>query len=431
MAVAPLKSKTQPQVYSRISFTDGELYNDKCGPNLKKIRKMRKQPTISLARQLVVAPVLAAQWNYIATDEAPEDAKDFIKKQLSPYRMNLLRTSFQGYIDFGWQPYEKVFKVCKDKKIGIKKLKPLLQWLTTILINPDNGEYKGLKQEAYNTPQEVELSVPETLLISLDIEGTDWYGHSIFETTEGAFDQYENARKGADRYDRKIAGSHWVIHYPPGEVLYNGTEQSTDVVANDILRKLEASGTIAVPRVLEAYVDEMNKAENAWKVELLSDVSSATSNFIERLKYLDNLIVRTFGVPERAVLEGQFGTKAEAQSHGDAAVINMDMRHRLAVVTYNQHLVNHLLRLNWGEEAEDTVYIEPAPLDQSQRKLLSTIYDRILQSPETSAEEVGSIDTETLKSELGIPFFDAYEEVQKGIADVFNTAGSGEDLRQV
>lgn len=426
-----MKSRTQPQVYSTVQTWDGELSHPSRGPNLCKVRQMRKQPTISLSRQLIIAPVLAAHWNYLETDDAPEGAKDFIKKQLTPFRMHLLRTTFQGYIDFGWQPYEKIFKVCKDGMIGLKKLKPLLQRDTFILVDKRTGAYEGLKQSNTHILPEIVLTVPETLLVSLDVEGTDWYGHSIFESTEVAFDQYENSRKGADRYDKKVAGSHWIIHYPPGESDYNGQQDvSNDEIAHDILNKLEASGRIAVPKSLEAMIDEMSKAANSWEIELVSDVSNTTSNFIERLKYLDALIVRSFGVPERAVLEGSFGTKAEADSHGDAAVLNMDMRHRLAVVTYNQHLVNHLMRVNFGEEYEDTVYIEPAPLDASQRKLLATIYDRVLQSPGAGPEEIASIDSETLKSELGIPFLDDYEYVEQGIKDVLQSQGYRTGLRE-
>lgn len=416
-----LTEKTQPQVRTLVGGYEETLSKDASKPNEKKIKEMRKHPTVALTRQLIIAPVLAAQWEYIEKKNAPEGAKEFIEDQMEKIRMHLLRTTFQGYIDYGWQPYEKIFRIEESGLIGVKQLKPLLQTLTEIRIIEKTGEYDGLWQPAYNRCEETILQPDQTLCVAIDVEGTDWYGHSIFENTEEAYDQYENARKGADRYDRKVAGSHWVIHYPPGQTEYNGEEMSTDEVAQIILEKLEASGKIAVPRILEAYVDELQKANNAWQIELLSDTSNATSNFLERLRYLDNLLVRTFGVPERSILEGSFGTKAEAESHGEAAVLNMDMRHRLAVVQYNEHLVNHLLRINWGPEYTDSVYIEPGPLDNKQKKLLATIYDRILQSPEEGPEEVASINTELMKSELGIPFHEDFDKVKEGVRDVLRT----------
>ena len=427
-----LLEKTQPQVLTLISGVPrAELSKRSDRPNLCRVREMRKHPTIALTRQLIIAPVLAAGWDYKEEEDAPKGAKEFIQKELKALRMHLLRTTFQGYIDFGWQPYEKVFVLRKDGFIGIKKLKPLLQQFTQIRVIPRTGEYNGLWQPAYHHYDETFLDTQETLCITIDYEGTDWYGHSIFENTEGAYLQYENARKGADRYDTKVAGSHWVVHYPPGESEYEGETVSNDIIADQILNNLEASGKIAVPRALEAFIDEIRDSkDNAWKIELLSDVSNATSNFIERLKYLDALLVRTFGVPERSILEGSFGTKAESETHSEAAVLNMDMRHRLAVVQYNQHLVNHLLRINWGEEYENTVYIEPGPLDNRQKTLLARIYDRMLQHPDLGFEEFDSIDTEMLKSELGIPILSEYDTVKKGLRDVLRSPTTEPGVRK-
>ena len=47
------------------------------------------------------------------------------------------------------------------------------------------------------------------------------------------------------------------------------------------------------------------------EIELLSDSGKGQQPFTDRQKYLDILKVRAFGFPERSILEGQFGTKAD------------------------------------------------------------------------------------------------------------------------
>ena len=144
----------------------------------KTYREMRLDPTLSLARQLVLAPVLLAQWSFESRDGAPPEAAAFIEKQIRPIRIHLLRTAMLGCIDFGWQPYEKVYSY-DGQRYTLQKLKPLLQDLTDILVDQETGAYIGLRQRT--TSKETTLEVAETFLVSLDVEGTDWYGQPVME----------------------------------------------------------------------------------------------------------------------------------------------------------------------------------------------------------------------------------------------------------
>jgi len=362
------------------------------------LRTMRRDPTIALARWLVVAPILASGWSVEAEEDAPEGSKDFINEQMQPLRLHLLKTGMYGCLDFGWQPYEKVFKVGADGRVVIRKLKPLLQDTTSILIDTKTGAYVGLKNNM------VPLKTAETLLLYIDVEGTDWYGQSLLENVNDPYTKWNSVNEAADRYDRKVAGSHWVVHYPQGTSNVNGTETDNFKVAQDLLQTLESSGAIAVPRQLQDVIDDLNRQQpDAWKIELLSDQGRGTASFIDRQKYLDALKVRGLGLPERAVLEGEFGTKAEAEAHADFAITNMEMRHRMIVQLVNWHLVNQLLRFNYGPDAENTVYVEPAPITDLALQHLRKVYDAILSSPEGFMYEMTSIDLEALKDRLGIP----------------------------
>jgi len=371
-------------------------------PSYSKLRLMRKDSTISLARQLVVAPVLASPWSIEAEQDAPPEAKEFINSQMQPMRMHLLRTGMYGCIDFGWQPYEKVFKY--DEATGhvvIHKLKPLLQDITDILVEEANGAYKGLKQESNGN---VTLEVEDSLLLNIDVEGTYWYGQGLLENCEDPYDDWNAANISVKRYDNKVAGANWVVHYPIGTSMVNGVETDNFKVAKTFIAALEGNGAIAIPRRLSDLVDDLNKdSPDAWHIELLGDSSPKQYSQVARFKYLDALKVRALGLPERAVLEGQFGTKAEAEAHADLAITNMELRHKTLVQLINWHLVNQLLRLNFGQEAENKVYIEPAPIADLALQYLRSIYVEIIKNPDGFLQEFEHIDFEALKDRLGVP----------------------------
>lgn len=387
---------TGPQVLIGDLF-DPELPSPLPSTWYTKVRAMRLDPTIALARQLAIAPVLAAPWQVESNDEAPEGAVDFIDREMQAIRIHLLRTAFLGFIDFGWQGYEKVFTT-DGVEITVKKLKPLLQDFTSILVDVKTGAFAGLKQN------DVELKTPDCLLLNINVEGTNWYGEALLKPSEKPYDKWEEIEKAAVRYDKKVAGVHWVIHYPPGHSVVDGTTTDNFTVARNMLAQLQASGGIIVPRSVEDFIDAMNKdAPDAWKIELMGDTGGARAAFLDREKYLDALKVRGLGLPERSVLEGEFGTKAEAEAHGNFAILNMELRHQSTLQDVNWHLVNQLLRLNYGEDVENSVWISPAPLSDPIRGVLRDIYTTILASPEGFIQLLETIDLEALQDALHIP----------------------------
>lgn len=410
------KTASQVLVFNSLTFNGAADQADLLGKDsstagnfYKKARAMRRHPTIALARQLSVAPLLAADWSAESNEDAPEGAKEEIDKQMQSQRVNLLRSSLFGCMDFGWQPYEKVFTYDEQSGfIRIKKLKPLIQDRTYVQIIKENGSYNGLMQlqfqtETAITTQPVFLTTDESLLVNFDVEGTNWYGIPLIQGAELPYDNWLITNTANVRYDKKIAGAHWIIHYPAGKSVVNGVDIDNYLLASQMLAALEQSGSFIVPRQLESFVDDMNKDAVAWKIELISAQQSSAVAFIDRMKYLDALMVRGFGLPERAVLEGQFGTKAEAEAHADFAITNMELRHQIIVQQYNKFLVNQILSLNWGEQYKDTVWMCVAPLTNLTIQYLRSTYAEVLKNAQGFAAEIGNIDMQSLRDRLGIP----------------------------
>lgn len=413
-------SRTPPQVQTMINPMDGELPRPARAGNdfYRKARVMRLDPTIRLARELAMAPLLMAEWEYEQRDDAPTDALPFVEKVMNEMRIRLMRTSLCGQCDYGWQPYELISEPRPDGYSGVR-LKPLLQDITNILVNAADGSFFGLRQQPFLGLKIgwIYLLDAECMVISQDVEGTNWYGESTLRSIEAKYDEAEILNKSSRKYDAKIAGTHWVIYYPLGNSGFEGQDLDNGVIATRLLARAEAVGGIVVPRSVVAMTDALNAAaantEAAqWKIELLSDKGAGQVPFIEKLKYLDVLKVRAFGFPERALLEGQFGTKAEAESHADIAVANLEVKHELLTTQYNVKLVDNLLAWNWGEQARGSVWIKPSPLADDKLLFFQKIYELMFSNPQGFMAEQSMLDMEQIRERLGLPTY-TWEQLQQ------------------
>ena len=404
-----LQERTTPQIYGMIGiYADSELEN-RAQANYKTYREMRYDPTIAFARMLCVAPLVTVGWSYEEKDDAPCGAKEFIEEQLSPWRIYLMKSIMEGYIDYGWTPFEMVVKI-DDGRIEISKFKQLVQDQTLILIDKFTGEYVGLRQYNYNARSfnnagQVDLSIYDSLHVALDVEGTNWYGRPLMENARQVYNQWNEVNASANKYDTKIAGASWVVHYPVGSSRYNGAVTDNYDIAQDFLGRLVSNGKLAVPNQVAQFVTDANKGadQKTWVIELISDKGVTQSGFIDRQKYLDSLKVRAFGMPERAVLEGQYGTKADATAHADFAITTFEMRHQVALEQINRQVVSFLLEANYGDDACGSIVVKPRPLVDEKRVLLEKIYMQIITNPDGLMSELQSLDMQTFRKQLDLP----------------------------
>lgn len=404
-----------------------------------KVRQMRKDPTISMVRQLVVAPVLATPWNFVAQKGAPKGADEFIRKQFNEIRTYIVRTTMYGCIDFGFQAFEKVFEVDDDGQVALRKMKALLPDWLDILVNIKTGAFAGIRDWHPHNGWYVQLNPNKCFLHYFDVEGTYWYGKGMMENAESAYDQWVTANNANERYDRKIAGSHWIVHYPIGTSLVNGTEKPNEEIAQDILNRIQSSSGIAVPKKLEPFdVGDSGEPPNAWELELVSDHGATQVAFLDRMAYLDRLKVRALGFPERSILEGKYGTKAEAETHADFAVSNILLRGDDLVRDLNWYGVDQLMELNYGPETKGTVRIVPDAIGADVRRFLRDLYMKMFADPDGFTAEMAKIDRKTLRTALNIPsdvedteetdlFEDKLEKIEDGI---LNQDGLGDPLRE-
>jgi hypothetical protein len=428
---------TPQQSHDAVQWDNALNYPRKQGVEwYKRARQIRRDPTVKLVREFAVAPLMASPWSYEEQPGAPEGSAEFVKSQIDKHRLKLLRTSVFGCIDYGWQSFEKVWKDCPDGSWGYAYFKPLLPDITQILVDPSNGRFAGLRQYPFavnwsSAPMMepgkfIYMDKSESALVSLDPEGTQWYGEPVLIALESVIDDAAWVAKSSRKYDAKVAGSHWVIYYPIGETKFKGVKTDNGEIARTLIREIEAVGGLAIPRSVVAAMDTITKEASGnealmWKVDLLTDKGSGQTSFSERHKYFDVLKVRAFGFPERAMLEGQFGTKAEAEAHADLAILNMDAKHRMYCEQYDEHLVDDLLVTNYGVGCECMVKIKPSPLADTAKAFLRDMYKVILANPEGFVMEAQSVDMRVVREKLGVPELNvqyAYEDDLAALDDL-------------
>lgn len=390
---------TGPQVFTSVPYTDGVR-----PMTLKKLRQMRRDPVIALVRFMFFAGIIQGEWSFEGEDE---EQIAFIESQMLPIRRHILSTGALGCFDFGWQPYEKIFdvdqmalKINNERQPpryfnSLRKLKPLIQDDTAIEEDFDTGAFLGF------TNGNVTLDLEKCLLLNFDVEGTNWEGESTLENAEAPYDQGVTLREAVKRYDKKMAGAHWIVYYPDGNSKFNGEEVPNHTVAQEILQNLVSSGSIACP-IGKTGFQTLQEQNQGWKIELIT-AGGGSLDFTTRFDYLDKSKARALGFPERSILEGLHGTKAEAESHGDFVLTMIEYRHDCLLESINWHLVNQLLRMNYGSGTENDVVIKAAPLSDSSKAMLSKIYDTILASPDGMLREFDRLDVESIAQTLGIP----------------------------
>ncbi|KKM98896.1 hypothetical protein LCGC14_1153340 [marine sediment metagenome] len=403
------KEITGPQTVS-FSFGDSTLVRSYTTVGTyAQLRAVRKNPTVQLARALLVSCIQAGSWNIEADDDVPTEIKEFFGHVLSLREELIYNAVAYGKVDFGWCGFEKIFHT-DGNRIMIETLKPLLHDMTIVLVTK-HGRFNGYRQNSMGwgvmNPQAgtvgpaypLNIPIEKCLHIAFGVEAGYLYGMPLLENIRATMDMWDECNDGARRYDKKLAGTHWIVKYPPGEGTLDGESVDNGVIAAQILTALESSGSVAMPTTAAQVLQEIVNAEvgnlYAWSVELLDDKGKKQASFNDRLKYLDAQKVRGLGFPERAILEGSFGTKAEAGIHGDLALQNIEATDRQIVRMLNQQLINQLLVLNYGTEMIGKVRLVAAPLVDKQISFFRDVYKEL---SKTDAD----IDMQALRDKLDI-----------------------------
>jgi hypothetical protein len=360
-------------------------------------RELRKDPTIALARAISVAPVICAEWSVRSKPGTSKEWEDKIANEYLPLRQEFVERSMLGKIDYGYAGFEQIFRYDEERQeICLDRLKNLLVDITQILIAP-TGAFWGFAQPY------VVLSVQNSLLIHFDVEGSQWYGMPQMEYPRHAVEEWFNANLAARYYDKKVSGGSIEVQHPIG----TGIDDNGNIVdyqgqAILVGRQIEAGGVYTLPNV-SGLTDDRGQAIPGFQVNFKAPPGGSQIDFTPRLEYLDKCKIRAMLFPERALIEGSHGTLAEAEAHGDLALMVQDYRHRHITALLNRNSVDVVLTTNYGPKAKGAVWLEPSPIVDQNKGFLREVYKALLANPQAVLEMFPEVDHKSLAEQLGVP----------------------------
>lgn len=364
-------------------------------------RRMRRNPTIALARAAATAPVVAAGWSYEADDGVQDERVEAVRAAMEPLRRRFVHDCLYA-LDYGFKPFEVVWEV-REGLLAPSRVKGLSVERTEARVDDRTWALLGAKQD------KVTLERPYFAWFVNDREDDNWYGRSRHENVrETAWAAWDALMKREGQYVQKVAGIIPMVEYPVGESEdETGAKVSNYVQAAKILANLGKGNGVALPNALVAYARELlNKGVpidkvRAWTISFLEASGSHGSSFVEMARHKESLMMRGWLVPERAATEGQYGTKAEAAVHGDLAVTVAEQVSQDIADCANEQVVDEMLEANYGESARGTVRIVPAPLVDEKLELVKEIMKAAL----TSSTDVLTAwaDVDAMLDMLGLP----------------------------
>jgi len=404
--------KQAPQVSIDSYLFDKKLNKPSTTNSYEDYRRIRKDATVALVREIAPGPILAANWSFEKEKGVPKKWLTFIKDNILEIRNDFLLQAIRGLNDFGWMPFEKVWYRDSKGYARLKKLKALLHDHTYIMVD-DKGSFLGFKQTDF---AETVVPLEKSFLLSQDVEGTNWYGTGKLEIVSKIQGHWDDSNDGANRYDKKIAGSHWVVYYPIGVTEVSGAETDNYDLAGTILNALESSGKMRIPASVQSHIQELNAdGKSEWKIEAISDNVARQHSFVARLEYLDRLKVRAYGFPEETILKTRYSPSSEQGIHANIVATAQDVQHQYIVSMLNRHVVNQLLRYNFGKNAEGKVYIVPAPITNMSLTFLQDVYKMMMNNQGIVGAEYNNVDIPELRTKIAIPHNGKVTEVTDAI----------------
>lgn len=453
---------------SRLQLTTATLYSpglrnfllySPLPATLPTYRSIGWDPVVGVAMDYIISTIASAGETVESDPGCPDEICDFIHNQWQDLKFQCLSLAVRDIYRYGWSSFEKIWFV-DDNGYVICRLKQLEAQITGLLVEPHTGALQGVVQPLVlgmaNSPAvgwPVMLDTDHALLFSWMPEGSVWYGTSTFERIRTVYNDFNEANEGAKRYDKYIAGSHFVIYYPDRtNVNMNGVEMTAAEAANQLLESLESSGALTIPAPIRAVIGQLeDQTQGGWKVEILSDSTPRQPSFMDRLKYLDVAKVRGLGLTERSMFESSTGTRADAGTHQDVVHSILEWRHAFLINEISKQVIDPLLEQNFGPEYKGTVRIQTTPIQKENVAVAAEVYKAILAAeagPDTTPDtttpdgkvipgkaiekktnELAMIDMGALRELLNIPSLDVDDggETQVGGGDSDLTEKANQD----
>jgi hypothetical protein len=385
-------------------------------------RWMDADPALTMSRAAITAPIRAADKSYEATEGTPDDRVKFVQSIIDPLWAEFLAEALDA-LSMGWAGTEKVWERREGRWV-FADLKPLPQEGNTIRVTPA-GAYAGLRTLGLDK-KEIDLNPLYSFVYTQDGKKRDFYGRPWHENARQSWWNKQQRMIDLARINKKASGMQATIFYPAADdeaANHTNEKEAQKLVA----QKMSGNGMVYPNAITRAVLDgnltgvEIKAlAETAlWsdKIEDFGNNAPAAASLLDQIRQDNVDLSRAWHVPERAVQEGQHGTKAEAETHGDIALTVAELVYGDICAAFNRGVVDDLLAVNFGEAARGTVMIKPGRLTDVWAGTDLALLNGLIANADTLMALVEIVDWDALLTRRGVPKVKGVIDLAKTLAD--------------
>lgn len=380
-------------------------------------RRIAANPTVALMYAATRAMMKTPGWSVEADDDVPDEVIKYVEDAFIRPKAGTINHATTALI-FGRSTFEKVWSV-KDGRL-VPKLKPLVADVTTPMVDRDTGAFVGVKNEQTGGHDDNFLGLTKCWHFAYDGEAGDPWGRSRLENIRcTAWRSWDDIATKQAQYTTKAAGVIPVANMPLGSGEDgDGSTKSNQEIAETLLRELGGGKGVVMPNQYSHEIGELLATNPKlaellmWRISFLEVPSGHGAEFIDMLKAEETRMARGFLWPERALLEGQFGTKAEAGTHQDIGITICEQDLAEMVEDFNRDVVDDGLAANWGTLYIGKVRVKVAPMRDTEREFFRSMMRDLLLNPVAMDVAAQLIDVDAHLDQAG--FTKAEEVVQAG-----------------
>lgn len=364
--------------------------------SMETYEKMRFDPQFHAGLQAIKLPILHLQWG---VESSSDEIKDFVVDALDNLWRSLMRSILTA-LDFGFAAHEKVWQVdnreVTNPTIGkidspaltLKKLKSLHPCTVEMIVDR-NGNFAGFQQypyrlTAYGTVAQGQNSLdvvipPEKAFVfTHDYEFGNLYGFPRPKPGYPIWFEYWIVQGLSERYLERYGTPTKKVTAPAGR-----SQTSVDASGNPVYEDNQTIAERAAASILPDGVVSLPataKDSPQWTLEYLQDSTQGrNAQFLDMMKYLDNLKLRSLFVPER-VLTQEFATGSGTAVEQQLWIFVKSIQALVQEIedAINNYIVRDLVLFNFGRNAPKTrLVIEN--LSKEKEAFLAAIYGKMVE----------------------------------------------------
>lgn len=377
--------------------------------SVRRYAQLRQHPTVVIARTASSAPILSADQPTLETEGLPErvqaEAWDLIERTYWQFIRHAITAWDFGYASWElcWEERDGALVICRAKPLNAVNTEPQVD---------DTGEFAGLKQGRDEIP------LMQAAHYANDPYADNLFGESRFEgrVIRRIFHAWDQVLDRIVAYTTKVAGVVPIIYFSSQGNIRNsaGQEISAAEAAQQVLKSLATGKGVSIPSDLPPAIEQLLRMTSgagsfpvemlrAWSIQFLEVKGDHTSGMLDVARQLDRWILRAYSVPERAVTEGDTGTKAEAATHADLVLVKGQDQLTLMTATYRDQVLRKQIALNHGAAVANRVVLHAPIISDEMKAMMQRVTEKLLTTPATLALVEPIVDTQRLIEQAGVP----------------------------